>query len=113
MTQLIGALLKLKGFDVESANNPQEALERLVAEPFDLAIIDLMMPELDGFSLISSVRKGPRPNLPIIVLSARNLDDEERKTLMESEVRYVVKPVSPPKLVDIIRRTLEPNAEKK
>jgi DNA-binding response OmpR family regulator len=111
MTQLIGALLRMKGFEVESANDPHKALDRLMSEDFDAAIVDLMMPGLDGFSLIASVRSSPKGKIPIVVLSARNLDDGERKSLMESGARYVVKPVSPNKLVEIVKRLLEPQAQ--
>ena len=107
MTILVGTLLGYRGFEVLSSNEPEKAMGRLLDESVDAIIVDLMMPGLDGFSMIGRLRESPRHGAtPIIVLSSKLLDDAERKSLLLSKVRYVPKPVSPVQLVRMVRETL-------
>ena len=108
MTQLAGSLLKFSGFQVETANDPVAGLARLLNEDFDAIVIDLMMLPLDGHSLLRQLRESPRHSeTPIIVLSAKSLDGDERKSLLLSKVRYLPKPVSPSRLVQIVRDSVK------
>lgn len=109
MTQLVSALLKFKGYDLSFSNDPEEAVESLMTRDYDALIIDLMMPRLDGLAIIEQLRaQGKR--LPIVVLSAKNLDDEERKKLLSLGVRFVAKPIAPNRLVQIVREAVESSA---
>jgi CheY-like chemotaxis protein len=104
MTGLISLLLGYKGFETVSANHSTQALDRLLGESFDMVILDLMMPGMDGFALIAKLRESPRHDkTPIVALSAKTLENDERKALLMSDVRYVAKPVSPSRLVQIVR----------
>lgn len=102
MTQLVGALLKFKGYQLESSNDPEAALERLLVEDFDVVVMDLMMPRLDGLALLEILRSKGRA-MPVIVLSAKSLEDDERKALLAFGARFVPKPVSPTRLVQIVQ----------
>ena len=84
---------KFEGYEVEEAGNGMQAVEICKEKDFDISIMDVMMPKLDGFSAIKEIRK--TKNIPVLMLSARG---EEYDKLFGFEVGiddYVVKPFSP------------------
>ena len=108
MTELMTQLLTYKGFETAFANDPTVALNRLLGENFDLVMLDLMMPGMDGFAVIGKLRESPRHDkTPILALSAKTLDNDERKSLLTSNVRYIAKPASPSRLIQIVRDILK------
>lgn len=107
-TELAGTLLGFHGFDVETLNNPKLVLEKIDHVSFDFIVTDLMMPDMNGFELIQRLRIHPRyEKIPLIVLSAKTLTDEERKFLLQNDVSYFMKPFDPQGLVDNIRKRLK------
>jgi two-component system chemotaxis sensor kinase CheA len=71
-------VLEAAGYEVEEATTGAEALERLQGQPFDLMILDLLLPEMDGFEVLEAWRGLSRPGeMPILVMSA--LGDEEAR----------------------------------
>ncbi|MBI4348277.1 MAG: response regulator [Elusimicrobia bacterium] len=102
MTQLVGALLKFKGYSLQSSNDPEAALATLLVEDFDVVVMDLMMPRLDGLAMLEILRSKGR-NMPVIVLSAKSLEDDERKAVLAHHARFVPKPISPTRIVQIVQ----------
>lgn len=91
-------------YDVTEAENGMEAVKLCREEDFDLIIMDVMMPRLDGFSAVKEIRK--KKNTPVIMLSARG---EEYDKLFGFEIGiddYVVKPFSPKELMARVRAVL-------
>lgn len=108
MTDLVGAILGIKGFDLSVSNNPLEALDRLGKESYDAIVLDLMMPQMNGFTVIKNLRASPRhAKTPIFALSARVLDDKERKDLLSMDVRYMPKPVMGTRLVQALKDSIK------
>jgi DNA-binding response OmpR family regulator len=85
--------LKEAGFASDHAENGLEGLHLLLSEPYDAAIIDIMLPGLDGLSLIEKVRS-KKINTPIIVLSAKRSVDDRVKGLQIGGDDYLTKPFS-------------------
>lgn len=84
---------KFEGYEVEEASDGMEAVDICSKKDFDIIIMDVMMPKLDGFSAIKEIRK--TKNIPVLMLSARG---EEYDKLFGFEIGiddYVVKPFSP------------------
>jgi signal transduction histidine kinase len=93
---------------VETATNGKEALERARAEPPDLVLSDVMMPELDGFGLVRELRADDRTRgTPIILLSARAGDESTVQGLQSGADDYLVKPFSTRELIARVRTQLE------
>jgi two-component system OmpR family response regulator len=105
MTQLVGALLKLKGLEMKASNDPEAALQTLLVEDYDAVVMDLMMPRLDGLAILEILRSKGR-TMPVIILSAKNLDDDERKAILGHGARFIAKPISPTRLVQIVQETV-------
>ncbi|MFB5760547.1 response regulator transcription factor [Paenibacillus medicaginis] len=94
-----------EGYSVLEAANGKEALSLLQEHEVDLIILDIMLPELDGWSVCKRVRK--TSNVPIIMLTARSDEDD---TLLGFELGaddYVAKPYSPPILLARVKRLLQ------
>ncbi|MDB9438848.1 response regulator [Dolichospermum lemmermannii CS-548] len=91
--------------EVDSAIAGLAALETAATEqmPYDIAIIDMQMPEIDGLTLAIQIRKNPAiANVPLIMLTSTNQRDEIKKALDIGFISYLVKPVKPTRLLDTI-----------
>ena len=101
---IIKKYAEFEGYEVKEADNGMEAVLMCRKEKFDLVILDVMMPELDGFSACNEIRK--IDNTPIIMLSARG---EEYDKIHGFEIGiddYVVKPFSPRELMMRVKAVL-------
>jgi signal transduction histidine kinase/two-component SAPR family response regulator len=97
----------LRGWDVETVGNGAEALERARTSPPDLVVTDVMMPELDGFGLLSALRGDPRTSaVPVLMLSARSGEEARVSGLAAGADDYVVKPFSARELIARVRSLL-------
>jgi two-component system OmpR family response regulator len=90
--------MKAEGYAVDHASDGQEGLHMAVTEPYDAAIIDVMLPKLDGLSLIERMRK-EKVNTPVIVLSAKGSVDDRVKGLQMGGDDYLPKPFAFSELV--------------
>lgn len=89
--------LELSGFEVEVANDGQTGLDKAMAEDYDLIILDLMLPGVDGFEICRQVRT--EKNTPIIMVSAKKDDIDKIRGLGLGADDYMTKPFSPSELV--------------
>jgi DNA-binding response OmpR family regulator len=106
-TELLGALLGFNGFVVETINDPGAGLERIKEIAFDVIVVDMMMPGLDGIGVIKGLRGSKNhASTTIFVLTCKILSDDERAFLMSQEVHLIAKPFDPLKFMTIIRKTL-------
>jgi DNA-binding response OmpR family regulator len=100
-------LMKRAGFEVRVARNGREALTALEGRPPDLLLLDVMMPELDGYEVCARVRQRPEWNATkIIMLTARGRDAERQRGLSLGADRYVTKPFSTRELVEQAKELL-------
>jgi DNA-binding response OmpR family regulator len=83
--------LKQAGFAVDIAGNGEDGFHLALTEPYDAAVIDIMLPKLDGLSLIEELRR-KRVNIPVIILSARRSVDDRVKGLQTGGDDYLTKP---------------------
>lgn len=101
-------LMRRAGFDVTVARNGREALTALDAAPPDLLLLDVMMPEFDGYEVCERVRGRPDWNTTkIIMLTARGRDIERERGLALGADAYVTKPFSTRDLVEQVKRMLD------
>ena len=89
--------LELSGFEVEVENDGMTGLARALAEEFDLFILDLMLPGIDGFEICKQIRE--EKNTPILMVSAKKDDIDKIRGLGLGADDYVTKPFSPSELV--------------
>jgi DNA-binding response OmpR family regulator len=98
--RLIEIKLKKAGFEVSTARDGQEALERALAEKPDLMLVDVMMPRRDGYSVVSEVKQQLGTEAPsIILLTARGQETDVVQGLTIGADDYIIKPFSPRELI--------------
>lgn len=111
---LLSEYLIMNGFDLFWAKNGVDCLRKLEQNTYDLAILDVMLPDVDGFNLAHSI-KNLHPDLPFIFLTARSLKVDVLKGFSVGAVDYLKKPIDEEELVVRIKSLLsrlEPNEEK-
>ena len=91
IAQFVASGLREAGFAVDHATNGEDGLHLALTEPYDLAIVDLMLPKVDGLTLIEEVRHN-NINTPVLILSAKRSVDDRVKGLKTGSDDYLVKP---------------------
>ena len=96
--------LELSGFEVKICNTGDEGLQTALREEFDLIVMDLMLPGLDGFEVCKKIRE--EKNIPIIMVSAKKEDIDKIRGLGMGADDYMTKPFSPSELVARVKAHL-------
>ena len=104
LVKIIRLNLEQDGFDVIEAFNGSQAMEKLRTTLPDLVLLDVMMPDTDGFAVLKMIRQ--IGNIPVIMLTAKGEEDDKIKGLELGADDYVTKPFSPRELTSRIRAVL-------
>ncbi len=105
---LVKDYLEFRGYEVITAENGREALEVLEQDVPDMIICDVMMPEMDGYSLVSAIRSDPKTSwVPVLFLSAKGQSQDRVKGLNIGADVYMVKPFEPEELVAQVESSLK------
>ena len=96
--------LELYDFDVNIENDGQKGLDRALLENYDIVIVDLMLPTVDGFEICKRIREVK--NIPILVVSAKKEDIDKIRGLELGADDYITKPFSPSELVARVKAHL-------
>lgn len=99
---IIEALLTSKGYKVDTAVDGEDALVKLNQGAYDLVILDIMMPKLDGYGVLEELRKRGLGDLPVIMLTAKSTDKDVWKGYEEGITYYVTKPFENVRLSNIV-----------
>jgi len=101
----ISSILEMYGMNVTFAENGIEGIEVLQQQPdTDLVLMDIMMPEMDGYDAIKKIRENPQfSTLPIIALTAKAMKEDREKCMEVGASDYIVKPINPDQLISLIK----------
>ncbi|MGK0358790.1 MAG: two-component system response regulator AtoC [Bradymonadia bacterium] len=105
LRKLLGALLRREGYAVRLAADGVEGLERFGAEPFDVVITDLRMPNLDGMGLLRALLERD-PQLPVIVITAHGTVDTAVEALKIGAFDFITKPYDKDELTAVVAKAL-------
>ena len=107
MVRFIRMNLEHDGFQVSEAFNGKQAIQKLRDINPDLILLDVMMPDIDGFEVLETIREAS--NVPVIMLTAKGEEDDRVRGLELGADDYITKPFSPREMVSrvkaVIRRT--------
>ncbi len=100
-------LLTVKGYEVAGVSTGSEALEKLSKESFDLVLLDIMLPDIDGYEVCRRIKEHPRHSgLPVVMLTAKkSAEDKERATTCGAD-DYLTKPFKSAMIIEVIERLL-------
>ena len=105
--ELLRINFEIEGFEVFSASDGQEGLERARADRPDVVLSDIMMPRLDGLQLLARLRDDPATaGVPVVLLSAKAQNAEVQRGLALGADDYVTKPFDPLELIDRVNAVL-------
>lgn len=106
VVEVVGLYLQREGFQVRSAATGTEALIKIQASAPALVILDIMLPNIDGLSLVRRMRENPALDVPVIMLTARSQETDRIVGLELGADDYVTKPFSPAELVSRVKAVL-------
>jgi CheY-like chemotaxis protein len=101
LVTIIQTMLEVKGFGVQPAYNGQEVFNLLGEKKPDLILLDIMMPQMDGFAVLKQLKGNPgTASIPVILLSAKVLDEDVREGYKHGANYYIMKPFTNTQLLD-------------
>lgn len=105
IVRLIQVNLERQGYQVVTAYDGKEGLEKIKAEKPDLCVLDVMMPYMDGFEVLKTLRRDPATEaLPVIMLTAKAQDKDVFEGYHYGADMYLTKPFNPQELVTFVKR---------
>jgi two-component system response regulator HydG len=106
----ISLFLRLNGYDVDVANSGKEAVRKSKTRIYDVALLDIRLPDIDGTKLLTAFRPTTPKTIKIVVTGFPTLDNAVQALKLGAD-DYVVKPVDPEELVQIIQKKLDERKE--
>jgi two-component system alkaline phosphatase synthesis response regulator PhoP len=112
IVRLVQVNLERQGYEVLTAYDGVECLEKAKAEKPDLIVLDVMMPRMDGFEALQRLKSDPKTNqIPVIMLTARAQDRDVLQGYQYGADLYLTKPFSPLELISLVKRVFESQEE--
>jgi DNA-binding NtrC family response regulator len=102
----LGQTLAMVGYTVETAVNGEDALNQLQSRPFDLMLLDLRMPGMDGIEVLRQVMER-RPETRVVVVTAHGSVDTAVEAMKLGAVDFIQKPFAPQEIRDLVRKVLD------
>ena len=103
----LSELLKPEGYEIDSVGSSKEALNKINEKKYDLLMLDIIMPEMDGLGLCRKIReKEDYTEIPIIFLTAKSREEDRVMGIDAGANLFLSKPISPDKLLGIVSETI-------
>lgn len=100
-------LLTVKGYEVTGASNGNDALAKLSSTSFDLVLLDIMLPDVDGFEICQRIRSNPATSsIPVVMLTAKKSEADQERGIACGANAYLTKPFKSAMIIDVIEDLL-------
>ncbi len=104
--------LRKQNYNVTTVSNGIDAINKVKSEVFDLILMDIMLPEMDGFEITAEIRKfenesGTESQIPIVALTANTLDNDREKCIQAGMDEYLAKPFTAQELIAVIQKFIQ------
>jgi CheY-like chemotaxis protein len=101
---VLGNNLMNENYQIAYCRSGQEAIDLTQKNDFDLILMDVMMPEMDGYTATQKIRQSEKhKDLPVIILTAKAMKEDKEKALKSGASDYLTKPVDVDKMISLIR----------
>jgi DNA-binding response OmpR family regulator len=107
IARLVSFKLEREGFQVHCVQDGSDVLRELSEHSFDLMLLDVMMPRVDGLETLQKIPEAIKKRMPIIMISAKSQDQDVLQALQLGATDYLIKPFNPQDLVNRVRQVLE------
>lgn len=101
ISEILSLYLEKNGLQIYNANNGSEALKIINKEEINIALIDIMMPIMNGYELVKKIRE--KSNIPVIIISAKNMEEDKILGLDIGADAYITKPFKPLEIVATVK----------
>ena len=109
LSQLLAFYLSDAGYEISRAGNSAQGISKALAERPNLIITDLYLPDMNAVDATTILKQDPGTSaIPIVVLTAMAFGEWKSKALKAGVAKYLIKPVSPPELTEVVRRLIQP-----
>jgi CheY-like chemotaxis protein len=109
---LIEAVLETDGHEITLAADGKEALNKLKRRPYDLVLLDIMMPTMSGYEVLEQIRAMPsRASTPVVVVTAKHDPTGVMREVQGGALDHIAKPFLPEELEEVVARALDANQE--
>lgn len=100
-------LLTVKGYEVTGSSNGNDALAKLSSTSFDLVLLDIMLPDVDGFEICQRIRNNPATSsIPVVMLTAKKSEADQERGIACGANAYLTKPFKSAMIIDVIEDLL-------
>jgi two-component system, OmpR family, phosphate regulon response regulator PhoB len=104
--------LEFEGYRVLEAGDGEEAMTRLAEEVPDVVLLDVMMPKIDGWTVLERIKADPRTSeVPVVMLTAKVQDDDQVRGWSSGAAEYITKPFSPLSLSQVVQDVIDTDPE--
>jgi len=111
LSQLLVFFLSDAGYEISRAGNLAEGISKALTERPNLIITDLHLPDMNAVDATLMLKQNPATSdIPIVVLTAMTFGEWKSKALRAGAAKYLIKPVSPPELTEVVRTLIEPGS---
>jgi DNA-binding response OmpR family regulator len=113
LINLVSLILKRRGIEVKGVSNPHSAIDTILTETPELILLDLMMPEIDGWEVYHTLKNNSKTKkIPVIVISAKAQPIDQVLGLHVAKVDgYICKPFQPEQLISVVEKWILPRSE--
>ena len=111
LSQLLAFFLSDAGYEISRAGNLTEGISKALDERPHLIITDLYLPDMNAVDATVILKQDPATSdIPIVVLTAMTFGEWKSKALKAGAAKYLIKPISPPELTDVVRTLIQPGS---
>ncbi|HEY9704984.1 MAG TPA: response regulator [Allocoleopsis sp.] len=108
LRQMIADVLQKSGFHIDVASNGLEALKKMESSRPDLVVMDIVMPEMNGYELCRKIKNDPKTgNIPVIMCSTKNEEFDRIWGMKQGADAYIAKPFHPNDLISTVKLLLK------
>ena len=112
LNELVGAYVQIAGLEYRRALDGASAVREAQRRPPKLVILDIMLPDIDGFEVCRQLKSRPQTHhVPIVMLTALSQEEHRKRGLECGAVDYITKPFDPDKLIAVIRQHVNGDAQ--
>lgn len=105
--KLVGTILRLKGHAIRELSDGEGLLAELAEHTADLVLMDIQLPERDGFALLEEIRRSPTPAIRVVALTAHAMSGDRDRALVAGFDGYITKPIDVRRFPDQVARALK------
>lgn len=109
---LLRSQLRFSNYDIITASSGKEALEKIASEKPDAVLLDIMMPEMDGFEVLEAIRENPETEeLPVIMLTSLSEFEHKANATLKGSTGYLTKPLVTNQLIEALDKIFKEGSD--